>query len=124
MQGIFAKLVTRCWRKENALQSVLKKTGHSTETSAATAAAVAGESVLLRRVRHLLAWQFSVDATTINTRTQLVDQLHADSLDLLETVHIMNREFGIDIEIEQLEKVLSVGDLAREIGAMTGKSAT
>ena len=36
----------------------------------------------------------------------------------------MNREFGIDIEIEQLEKVLSVGDLAREIGAMTGKSAT
>jgi acyl carrier protein len=75
-------------------------------------------SGLSRRIRHLLAWQFGVDAETIEMETGLVDQLYADSLDLMEMTHIMNREFDIDIEPEQLADMHTVGGIERVVAAM------
>ena len=78
---------------------------------------IAAGGALSRRVRHLLAWQFGVDADTIEMETALVDQLYADSLDLMEMTHILNREFDIDIEPEQLVDMHTVGGVERVVAA-------
>ncbi|HEY4319519.1 MAG TPA: phosphopantetheine-binding protein [Herbaspirillum sp.] len=78
----------------------------------------AGERHLLDRIRHLLAWQFGVDAAAIEAQTELVDHLYADSLDLMEMTHILNREFDIDIEPEQLADMHTVGGVERVVKAM------
>jgi acyl carrier protein len=79
---------------------------------------LANDGHLPRRVRELLAWQFGVDAKTIEAGTELVDQLYADSLDLMEMTHIMNREFGIEIEPEHLAGMHTVGGIERVVAAM------
>ena len=79
---------------------------------------LANDGQLPRRIRELLAWQFGVDAKTIEAGTELVDQLYADSLDLMEMTHIMTREFGIDIEPEHLADMHTVGGVERVVAAM------
>jgi acyl carrier protein len=78
----------------------------------------AGEHHLLHRICHLLAWQFGVDAESIEAQTELVDHLYADSLDLMEMTHILNREFDIEIEAEQLADMHTVGGVERVVKAM------
>jgi acyl carrier protein len=78
----------------------------------------AGERHLLDRIRHLLAWQFGVDADSIEAQTELVDHLYADSLDLMEMTHILNREFDIDIEAGQLADMQTVGGVERVVKMM------
>lgn len=85
-------------------------------------AAVNGNN-LLYRIRHLLAWQFGIDAATIEADTGLVDQLYADSLDLLEMTHTLNNEFGIEIEPEQLADMHTVGAVERVVAAMLRTAA-
>jgi acyl carrier protein len=89
---------------------------HNTIDIAADIAA--GEQHLLHRIRHLLAWQFGVDAASIEAQTELVNQLYADSLDLMEMTHILNREFDIDIAPEQLADMHTVGGVERVVMAM------
>jgi acyl carrier protein len=88
----------------------------------ASAAAVK-DSNLLYRIRHLLAWQFGIDAATIEADTGLVDQLYADSMDLLEMTHTLNDEFGIEIEAEQLADMHTVGAVERMVAAMLRTAA-
>jgi acyl carrier protein len=80
--------------------------------------ALADSGQLLHRIRTLLAWQFGVDVGTIEAGTELVDQLYADSLDLMEMTHIMNREFDIEIAPEQLADMRTVGGVERVVAAM------
>ncbi|RXZ38343.1 acyl carrier protein [Oxalobacteraceae bacterium CAVE-383] len=77
-----------------------------------------GRQHLLDRIRHLLAWQFGVDAATIESQTELVDHLYADSLDLMEMTHILNREFDIELEAEHLAGMRTVGGVERTVTAM------
>lgn len=74
-----------------------------------------GQQHLLDRIRHLLAWQFGVDVATIGRQTELVDDLYADSLDLMETTHILNREFDIELEAEHLSKMQTVDGVERMV---------
>src|ERR1700688_3601773 len=85
-------------------------------------AAVNGNN-LLYRIRHLLAWQFGIDAGTIEADTELVDHLYADSLDLLEMTHTLNGEFGIEIEPEQLADMHTVGAVEQVVAAMLRTAA-
>ncbi|HEY4073740.1 MAG TPA: phosphopantetheine-binding protein [Herbaspirillum sp.] len=76
------------------------------------------ENSLLYRIRHLLARQFGVDAATIEADTGLVEQLYADSMDLLEMTHAINDEFGIEIDAAQLADMHTVGAVERVVAAM------
>jgi acyl carrier protein len=100
------------------MYSVIKRMGGTP----ASVAAVSGNN-LLYRIRHLLAWQFGIDAGTIEADTELVDHLYADSLDLLEMTHTLNGEFGIEIEPEQLADMHTVGAVERVVAAMLRTAA-
>lgn len=77
----------------------------------------------LHEICELLAWQFGVARETIDARTVLVDQLYADSMDLLETAHVLNQRFAIEIGAEQLAQMHTVGDVGRVVAAMTRAAA-
>ena len=63
------------------------------------------------KVRDIIAKQLDIDAGTINMESKLVDDLKADSLDIVELIMDLEQEFGIEIPDEDLPKVQTVADI-------------
>ena len=67
------------------------------------------------RVKNVIVDQLSVDADEVTLEASFVDDLGADSLDVVE--RIMGRETEVDIAIpdEDAEKISTVGDAVEYI---------
>jgi acyl carrier protein len=63
------------------------------------------------KVREIIARQLDVDADSITMESKLVDDLKADSLDVVELIMDLEQEFDIEIPDEELPKVRTVGDI-------------
>jgi acyl carrier protein len=66
-------------------------------------------------VRKIIADQLGVEETEINPTTSFVDDLNADSLDLVELIMSLEEEFSkegkaIEISDEDAEKIATVQD--------------
>ena len=60
----------------------------------------------------LIAAQFGVDADTITADTTFVDELGADSVDLVDLSMALEDEFGMEeMEEEEISSIVTVGDL-------------
>ena len=62
------------------------------------------------KVRKIIADKLSVDLDEVVPEASFVDDLGADSLDLVELIMSMEEEFDIDISDEEAEKLLTVKD--------------
>lgn len=62
------------------------------------------------KVRKIIADKLSVDLDEVVPEASFVDDLGADSLDLVELIMSMEEEFEIDISDEDAEKLLTVKD--------------
>ena len=62
------------------------------------------------KVKKIIAEKLSVDLDEIVPSASFVDDLGADSLDLVELIMSMEEEFDIDIPDEDAEKILTVQD--------------
>ena len=60
------------------------------------------------KVRAALAQQFELDPETISMDTNLIDDLGADSLDVVELIMSLEDEFGIAISDEDALKLDTV----------------
>ena len=71
-----------------------------------------GESLMSieDKVRKIIAEKLSVDLKEVIPEASFVDDLGADSLDLVELIMTMEEEFDIDISDEDAEKLESVKD--------------
>ncbi len=67
------------------------------------------------RVKNILVDQLGVERQNIKPNASLVDDLGADSLDIVELVMAMEEEFGLEIPDEQAEKIKTVGDVIRYV---------
>ena len=68
--------------------------------------------MLFETVRDNLAKQFEIDPETITAETNIVDDLGADSLDVVELTMSLEEEFDLpEIPEEELKAIESVGDL-------------
>ena len=65
------------------------------------------------RICEIIAKQLDIDPKTITMESNLVEDLHADSLDIVELVMDMEQEFDTEIPDEELPKVQTVGDILR-----------
>jgi acyl carrier protein len=62
------------------------------------------------RVKARVAHQLGVEEETIRPESSFVEDLGADSLDVVELVMALEDEFKIEIPDEQAEKIATVGD--------------
>jgi acyl carrier protein len=70
---------------------------------------------VLDRVRERVAQQLGVEAEKIMKESSFVEDLGADSLDVVELVMALEEEFEIEIPDEQAEKIVTVGDAVKYI---------
>lgn len=67
---------------------------------------------MLEKLKEIVAKQLSIDVEQIDAESRFKEDLNADSLDLFELVMALDDEYGIDIPTEDLEKLLTVQDVA------------
>jgi len=60
------------------------------------------------KVKHIIVEQLGVDEEEVKPEASFVDDLGADSLDVVELVMALEEEFGIEISDEDAEKLSSV----------------
>ena len=65
--------------------------------------------MLFETVRDNLAKQFEIDPETITAETNIVDDLGADSLDVVELIMSLEDSFGITINADDAAKLSTVG---------------
>ena len=66
---------------------------------------------MLERVKEIICEQLNLDGVEITEDTSFKDDLGADSLDLYELVMAFEEEYDVEIPIEDLEDVSTVGDV-------------
>jgi len=69
------------------------------------------------KVKKIIAEKLSVDLEEVAEEASFVDDLGADSLDLVELIMSMEEEFDIDISDEDAEKLVTVKDAIDYINA-------
>ncbi len=66
---------------------------------------------LEQRIKEIIADQLGVEVEKLNPEAKFVEDLGADSLDVVELVMAFEEEFGIEIPDEDAEKIRTVGDV-------------
>lgn len=68
------------------------------------------------RVKDVIAEQLGIeDVETITMETTFIDDLGADSLDIVELIMALEEEFDMEIPEAEAEKITSVGDVVEYI---------
>lgn len=62
------------------------------------------------KVKEIIAEQLNVDINEVEASKSFINDLGADSLDIVELVMAMEEEFDLEIPDEQAEKIQTVGD--------------
>lgn len=62
------------------------------------------------RVREIIAKELEVDVKQLTPEARFIEDLGADSLDIVELVMALEEEFGLDIPDEDADKLKTVGD--------------
>ena len=76
---------------------------------------------IFKTMQDIIAEQFAIDADEISMESSFVDDLGADSVDLVELVMAMEEEFDIgEIDEEDLAALKTVGDCVRYLSSKLG----
>ena len=62
------------------------------------------------RLKKIVVEQLGVDEADVKPEASFVDDLNADSLDLVELIMSLEEEFGMEISDEEAERIKTVGD--------------
>ena len=72
--------------------------------------------MVFERIQRLICEQFVVDPETVTMETAFVDDLGADSLDVVELTMALEEEFSLpEVSDEELKKIMTVGDLVEYV---------
>ncbi len=66
---------------------------------------------ILEKLKNIIANQFDIDKKIIKEEATFVDDLEADSLDIVELIMNIEEEFNIQIPDADTEKIVTVGDV-------------
>ncbi|MDA8121016.1 MAG: acyl carrier protein [Deltaproteobacteria bacterium] len=68
-----------------------------------------------KKVKEIVAEQLGKDVNEVTENAAFIEDLGADSLDIVELVMKMEEEFGIEIPDEEAEKIKTVNDVVQYI---------
>jgi acyl carrier protein len=66
---------------------------------------------VFEKVKGIIVNQLGVAENTVTLEASFIDDLGADSLDIVELVMALEEEFDMEIPDEDAEKVVTVGDV-------------
>ncbi|NLK67039.1 MAG: acyl carrier protein [Campylobacteraceae bacterium] len=66
-------------------------------------------------VRDVVVEQLSVEADAVKMESKIIEDLGADSLDVVELVMALEEKFEVEIPDADAEKLLSIGDVVSYI---------
>jgi acyl carrier protein len=67
------------------------------------------------KVKKMIVEQLGVNESEVVPEAKFIDDLGADSLDIVELIMALEDEYGIEIPDEDAEKIETVGDAIRYI---------
>ena len=70
---------------------------------------------IFEKIKNIIIEQLQVSEATVTEEASFIDDLGADSLDLVELIMALEEEFGIEIPDTDAEKVVTVGDVVSYI---------
>ena len=73
------------------------------------------EKTVEQRVMDIIVEQLKVSPEEVTLEASFIDDLGADSLDLVELIMAMEEEFGLEISDEDAEKIQTVQDAVNYI---------
>ena len=71
--------------------------------------------MVLEKVKAILSEQFGVKEDKITPETSLIDDLDADSLDVVDLLMSIDDEFEVEVPDEEVENIKTVDDLVKYI---------
>lgn len=74
---------------------------------------------MFEKVRQIIVDQLGIDENEITMESSFIDDLGADSLDIVELIMALEEEFNLEIPDEEAEKISTVGDVVEYIKANT-----
>ncbi len=77
---------------------------------------------LEEKVKGIIVEQLNVDADAVKAEATFIEDLGADSLDIVELVMTMEEEFDLEIPDEDAEKIKTVGDVVTYVKAHSKES--
>ncbi len=63
------------------------------------------------KVKEIIAEQLGIDAGTITKNSKVIADLGADSLDIVELVMALEDEFGVSVDEDKVQNLVTVGDI-------------
>ncbi|TZE83384.1 acyl carrier protein [Calorimonas adulescens] len=78
--------------------------------------------MIFDKVREIVAEQLGVESDEITLESSFIDDLGADSLDIVELIMALEEEFDIEIPDEDAEKITTVNDVVEYIKAHTDEA--
>ena len=73
------------------------------------------------KVKKLLAEQLNIKPETITLKSKVVEDLGADSLDVVEMLMVLEDEFNVTVSDEESLNLKTVGDIVNLIDGKTKK---
>mgnify|MGYP003307979505 FL=1 len=73
--------------------------------------------MVFEKIKNIVSEQLGVNANEITMDSTFVEDLGADSLDVVELVMAMEDEFDMEIDEDQAENISTVGDVVEYIKA-------
>ncbi len=71
--------------------------------------------MVFEKLRAILSHQFDVEADTITMETNIIEDLGADSLDVVDMLMSLEDEFDVEIPDEEIEKMRTVAEVVAYI---------
>ena len=76
-----------------------------------------------QKVRDIIEKELGVEREKLTDEASVIEDLGADSLDIVELVMEFEKEFNIDIPDEDAEKLRTVGDAINYLNSKIGSNA-
>lgn len=77
----------------------------------------------LDKVKKLLSEQLNIAPESITEKSRVIEDLGADSLDVVEMLMVLEDEFNVTVTDEESMQLKTVGDIAKLIDSKTNKES-
>lgn len=74
------------------------------------------------KVKEMLSNQLNIEVDKINENSKIVEDLGADSLDMIEMLMALEEEFNISVPDDKAEDLKTVGDISKFIDETIGSN--